>query len=162
MSKFKTLKLIQSRDEIKSDPAKVGQAVYDIATKPQYEQSVEETLDAMTPKYIDELYKTIDENKKNFKTTFYIVVLRKKEFWAMNVLRQWYVARQTRPSARVMREDYPNHDHDVWRVDPVACTVDFMWTLPTKQDCKTITDHPNQYSAELVATIKMFNEGKLD
>lgn len=162
MGKFSTLKLVQSRDEIKANPSKIGQAVYDIMSKPQYDQTAEETTAAMTSKYYQELYKTIDDHKAEFQSPYYIVVFRKKEPWTINTLHQWYVSRQSRPSAKHIRGEHPHHDYDVWKIDTKACTVDFQWTMLSKQDCGTVMQHPELYDPELVATIKMFNEGKLD
>ena len=156
------LKLVQSRDEIKANPAQVGKAVYDILSNPNLgSQEVGETMDAMTPRYYKELMATIETNNKKYDDEYYIVVLRKKEPWAMNVLRQWFVARQSKPSAKVLREDYPNHDLDLWRIDPKQYSVNFVWTLPTAQDSRTILANKECYSEDLVKTITMFNEGKL-
>lgn len=155
------LKLVQSRDEIKKDPAKVGQAVYDILSKPQSSQEVGETADAMAPKYFKELLAAVDGNKDKFESPFYVVVLRKKEPWAMNVLRQWFVSRGTRPDPKVLRQDYPNHDHDVWKVDSKSYDVALQWTLPTRQDSASILKSADQYDPSLVKWIKQFNNGSL-
>lgn len=158
---MKALKLIQSRDEIKTNSAKVGKAVYDILSKPQSEQTVEETIDSITPKYFEELLSCVNSNIKNFDSPFYVVVLRKKEFWATNVLRQWYVARQTKPSAKSLRSDYPNHDHDVYQIDSKSCSINLLWVLPTKQDANTIIKNKHLYDDQTVGFIEAFNEGRL-
>jgi REP element-mobilizing transposase RayT len=140
--------------------AKVGQAVYDILSKPTHDmQNVGETLDAMTPRYYKELFDTFENNRKQFSSPFYIVVLRKKEPWALNVLRQWYIARQSKPSARVLRKDYPNHDHDVWEADSKADDVRLLWTLPTSQDAQTILTNKGMYQEDVVECIEKFNAG---
>lgn len=158
---MKALKLIQSRDEIKSDPAKVGKAVYDILSKPQSSQTVEETIEAMAPKYFQELLDCAESNKEKFESPFYIIVLRKKEFWAINVLRQWYVARQSKPSAKILRADYPNHDHDVYEIDSKSHEIKLIWSLPTKQDADTIIKNKQLYDEQTVGFIQDFNLGKL-
>jgi hypothetical protein len=158
---MKELKLVQSRDEIKKDPAKVGQAVYDILSKPQEMQTVEETYTEMTPKYFEELKKACEDNASKFSPPFYIVVLRKKEFWADNVLRQWFVARQTRPDPRVLRRDYPNHDHDLWKYNHTTGDVSLQWTLPTKQDADMMLRNWQLYHSDLIRWISEFNAGTL-
>lgn len=155
------LKLKQSRDEIKKDPVQVGKAVHNILSRENESQEVGETLEGMTPRYFQELFATIDANRDRFDNIFYVVVLRKKESWAVNVLRQWFVARQTLPSAQVLREDYPNHDHDVWRINTKESNVTLEWTLPTAQDSLTILANKNLYDQNLVKWIQQFNEGRL-
>lgn len=140
---------------------KVGQAVYDILSKPTESQEVGETLDAMTPRYYKELFATVEENKSRYKCPFYIVVLRKKEPWALNVLRQWYIARQTKPLASVLRNNYPNYDHDVWIVGSHGQDVQLEWTLPTAQDARTIMKNKFMYQEDVIECIDKFNKGLL-
>lgn len=160
---MRNYKFIQDKSELAKNPAKVGQAVFDIISKPisGHGQEVGETIDEMTPRYYKELYATIDANLSKYTETFFIVVLRKKEPWAMNVLRQWFIARKTRPAASVLRNDYPNHDHDVWKINSKDQNVQFMWTLPTAQDSASIMKSPDLYDPNLVQTIESFNSGKL-
>ncbi len=144
-----------------SKNTRVGQAVYDILSKAQEMQEVGETIDAMTPRYYEELLATIDNNKDKLDPPFYIIVLRKKEPWALNVLRQWYIARQTKPSAKYLRELAPNHDQDVWEIDPRFGKMDLKWTLPTEQDSKTILKNKHMYHEDIVRWIQEFNAGIL-
>lgn len=154
-------KLVQSADEIKKDPAKVGQAVYGLMQKPAEYQEVGDTLQAMTPRYWNGLLNAIKCGKQETQENFYIVVLRKKEPWSERVLRQWFVSPVYNPSAKILREDYPNHDHDLWFFDQKTEDLVFKWSLPTAQDCKTILANPDLYDANLIATIVAFNSGKL-
>ena len=103
MFSWESLPLKMSKDKIKANPAKVGQAVYDVLSRPQGTQEVGETVDAMTDRYYQELFATISNAKKMYDDPFYVVVLRKKESWALNVVRQWYIARQTRPRSIYLR-----------------------------------------------------------
>lgn len=156
------LPLIVPRDKLKLKGAQVGKAVFDILSNPnQASQEVGETMEAMTPRYYQELMATINANKDKFEASFFIVVLRKKEPWALNVLRQWFVSRQTKPSAATLREDYPNFDHDVWHINSKDSSINFLYTLPTAQDSATILKNKECYDPDLVATIVKFNEGKL-
>ena len=142
-------------------PAKVGQAVYDILSKTSHaDQEVGETLEAMTPRYYRELFDTVQNYRDRYRSPFYIVVLRKKEPWALNVLRQWYIARQTKPSAKILRNDYPNYDHDVWEVKGDDCEL--QWSLPTAQDAKTIMKNKFMYQEDVIECIEKFNKGLLE
>ena len=157
--------LITSRDKIKKNPARLGQAVYDILSKDQHMQTVEETTAAMTPKYFEELMKAVDRGCKDFESPFYIVVQRKKETLAgqvMNVLKHQYVTRQTRPYANFLRSEFPNADHDLYEVDSEKGTMTLLYTLPTAQDSKTILKNAECYDPKLVEWIVAYNRGTLD
>lgn len=140
--------------------SKVGKAVYDILSKPQESQEVGETVDAMGPRYFDELFDTISANRDRLPSPFFIVVLRKKEPWALNVLRQWFVARETRPSAKFLRHEFPNHDHDVWLINTKDEKFQLLWTLPTAKDSLTIIKNAECYHPDLIKWIQSYNEGK--
>ncbi len=156
------LPLIVPRDKLKVKGAQVGKAVFDILSNPnQSSQEVGETMEAMTPRYYQELLATVSANQHKFEAPFFIVVLRKKEPWALNVLRQWFVSRQTKPSAATLREDYPNFDHDLWQINSKDSSINFIYTLPTAQDAATILKNKECYDPALVETIVKFNEGKL-
>jgi len=157
--------LVMSRDKIKKDPSKLGQAVYDILSKDQQDQSVEATIDAMTPKYFEELSKAVDKGCRDFESPFYIVVQRKKETIGgsvMNVLKHQYVTRQTRPYANFLRSEFPNADHDLYEINSEKGTMTLLYTLPSAQDSKTILKNAEMYDPKLVEWIQAYNSGKLD
>lgn len=140
--------------------SKVGQAVYDILSKPQGNQEVGETINAMAPSYFEQLEDTINSNIAKYDFPFYVVILKKKEPWALNVVRQWYVARQTKPHASFLRSQFPNHTHDVWEIRGSGDRR-FLWTLPTISECQTIIKNKHLYHPELVKTIQDFQSGVL-
>jgi hypothetical protein len=157
--------LVTSRDKIKKNPARLGQAIYDIISKEQQDQSVEATIDAMTPKYFEELMKAVDKGCKDFESPFYIVVQRKKETIGgsvMNVLKHQYVTRQTKPYANFLRHEFPNADHDLYEVDSEKGTMTLLYTLPNAQDSKTILKNAECYDPKLVEWIVAYNRGVLD
>ena len=157
--------LVTTKDKIKKDPSKLGQAVYDILSTEQHMQTVEETTDAMTPKYFEELMIAVNKGCKDFKSPFYVVVVRKKETLAgqvMNVLKHQYVTRQTPPKAEFLRTNFPNADHDLYEISSYLSTVTLLYTLPTEQDSRTILKHPHLYDPQLVKWIVDYNRGTLD
>jgi hypothetical protein len=152
-----------SKDKIKKNPAKVGQAAFDLLSKKQEVQTVEETIEGMTPKYYEELMVAADAGARAFKFPFYVVVLRKKETIAgqiMNVLLHKYCSRQTKPKASFLRSEFPNADHDVYEVN--SGTITLLWTLPTKQDSLTILKNKDIYDPQLVRWIQDYEKGALD
>lgn len=150
------------KDAKTKQSSKVGKAVFEIMSKPQELQEVGETLEAMTPRYYEELFATVYANKDKYDAPFYITVLRKKEPWAINILRQWFIARQTCPTAKFLRDSYPNHDHDVWKINFPKSEFRLEWTLPTAQDSRTILQNRELYNEDLVKWIMQFNAGTLN
>ncbi len=140
-----------------------GKVAYDLLIKAnaaQEMQEVQETLDAMTPAYYAELETAIETNRSKYVTPFYVICLRKKEPFFINVMRQWFIVRQTKPLACVMRRDYPNHDHDIWEVDSKG-EPKLLWTLPTEQDSQTVMKNPHLYHSDLVKWIDDYQKGIL-
>jgi len=151
-------KIIQFPDQKK--PISVGKAVLDILSKPQEMQTVQDTLDALTPRYFEELDATIAANKSKYSSPFFVVILKKKEPWALNVLRQWYIARQSKPLAKVLRRDYANFTHDVWEANEKGDRK-LLWTLPTAIEATTILKNKQLYHEDLVKWCQQFESGGL-
>lgn len=154
------LKLIQSRDELKSDSSKVGKAVYDILSKEQSAQEVGETLEMMAPDYVEELKDTIRANVNSFEAPFHVVVLGKKEPWAMNVIRHWFVARQTCPTSQHLMDEYPNHFHEVFEYDERTGDCKLLWALPAQWCHQEILMKKDLYHPTLIRWISNHYAGK--
>jgi hypothetical protein len=151
-----------ARDKINTNPSKVGEAAYKILKQDQAPVTVEEILEEYQHKYAEEMQSTIDNNFNRYESPFYIVVLTKKEPWAPNVVRNWFIARQTRPTAKYLRNEYPNYMHTVYAVNKEKCELKLLWNLPTAQDAQTILKNGFLYDAQLVGWIEDYNSGKLD
>lgn len=142
----------------------VGQAALSLLAKAneiQEMQEVQDTLNAMTPAYFDELEDCIIKNRRKYSSAFYVICLRKKEHFFINVLRQWFIARQTKPFASVLFRDYPNYDHDIWEVQRSG-EYKILWALPPAQEQRTIMKNPHLYHSDLVKWIEDYQEGILD
>lgn len=133
---------------------RVGQAVFDILSKPQAMQTVGETLDSIGPDFAKEIEDCIEKNQHKYKSPFYIFVLTKKEFWAENVVRNWFIARQTPPHAFRMMEQYPNHTKTLYIVDSQKGNISVAWCLPSFADCVSIAKTPLSYDPQLVKWIE--------
>lgn len=130
--------------------AKVGEAVQKILSKDQPAQSVGETLEAMSPKYLEELRSCCFDNAKRYDSPFYIVVLGKKEPFALNVVRHWFIARQTKPSSATLLSDYPNHFHEVYSFNDRSGDCRLIWALTPTWNHDAILRHPDLYHPDLV------------
>lgn len=159
--------LITPRDKVKKNPAKVGQAVYDIISRPQASQTVEETIEAMTGKYFQKLMEAVEEGCRspNYPPIFYVVIERKKETLAgnaSNVLKHKYITTPFKPRAKLLREECPNSDFDLYEADKRKCEITHIWTLPTYQDSVTIMKNKHLYDPQYVKWIEDYNKGILD
>ena len=141
---------------------RVGQAVVDILSKDQPIYTAEEILNEYAPKFVQELEDCIKENHKKYTSPFYVFVLTGKEMWAENVLRNWFVARQTPPHAIDMVVEFPHKSKTLYMVDAEKGKVKVLWTIPGIEDCKSIMKDPLIYDPHLVQWIIDCFEGKLN
>lgn len=138
------------KDHKTKKSAKVGEAVHKILSKEQPSQQVGDTLEAMSPKYLEELRSCCFENSKRYTSPFYIVVLGKKEPFALNVVRHWFVARQTKPSSKSLLTYYPNHFHEVYSFNDSTGDCRLLWALTPYWNHSVIMSHPETYHPDLV------------
>lgn len=141
--------------------ARVGQAVVDILSTDQPEQSVEDTLEAYGPKYAEEIEKCITDNHKKLGFPFYVFVITKKEMWAVNLLRNFFIARKTAPEGLNMMTGYPNATKTLYKVFS-SDRVELVWSLPGIDDCKNIIKNPQLHDPELVKWVTDCFENKID
>ncbi len=134
--------------------ARVGQAVYDILKSSDKNTTVEEILDEYAAKFNQELEDTINANEHKYKDKFHIFVLSNKEMWAQNVVRNWFVARESAPEPLDMVGQYPNHCKILYEFDKRADKLSLKWTIPGIQDCISIVKNPSQYDPMLYKWIK--------
>lgn len=140
----------------------VGKAVHDIITKEQAPITVGEVLDEYQHEYLEEILTCIRDNRSKYESPFYIIVLTKKEPWALNVMRNWFIARQTRPSARWMRSEFPNFMQTVYAWDDRSEQLRLLWSLPTWQDALVVLKNKDLYDPQLVKWIIEYESGVLD
>lgn len=160
-------RLVTSRDKINKNPAKIGQAVCDILSKSQPSQTAEETYSEMTPKYFEMLMKAVDAGcqEKDYPSIFWVIVKRQKNTLAgnvQNVLSQKYITSAQKPRASLLREECPNADFDVYRINKMTSEITLFYTMLSKQDSKTVMKNPHLYDPDLVRWTKECQEGLHD
>jgi len=139
----------------------VGQAA--VAINKQEHQEVGDTMAEMSKSYDAEMRATLNKHQKL--SHYYIIVLRKKEPMSpvmpvSNVMRQWFVApRTTKPSAKVLRVDFPLHDHDVWEVKEGAPS--HLWTLPGPDAWDLIMRNKEDNDPQLVGWMIDYERNRL-
>lgn len=142
---------------------RVGQAVVDILAKDNHPiLTAGEITDAQAEKYRQSLEEAIETGKKLYKSPFYILVVTNKEFWAENVVRNWFIPRQTPPFATTLYQFYPNHMKTLYMIDTDRGNLKICWSIPGVEDMLTISLKPFDYDRRLVDWIKDFTEGNLD
>lgn len=141
---------------------RVGQAVTDILSKEQPSYTAGEILDEYSHKFVKELEQSIENGQKTFKDPFYVLVLSNKEMWAPNVIRNYFIPRQTSPLASELTAQYPHYVKTLYKVNSSSKSLTLLWSIPGKEDCKSIMKNKNLYSPELVSWIKELKSGKLD
>lgn len=110
----------------------VGQAAYDILSKPQAPQSVQDTNEEMLKKYVDSLIEAAMRGEKQFgrEKPFYVCVQTRRERLLTNVIRNQFYSRQTRPT--------PQYDLALYYYDPRDEHLSFVWCIPDKETVGTM------------------------
>lgn len=140
--------------------SKVGAAVHDILSKAQPEIEVGEIISEYANDYVEQVRVAVERGVKEYKTPFYIVVLHKKEMWALNVMRNWFVTRQSKPSAKSMWERFPNFMHTVYEY--TGADLKILWSLPSPQEARVILQNWDLYHPQLVKWVRDAQNGLLD
>lgn len=132
------------------DSVSVGESVRRILSKDQPNVSVGEIISDYGDKYTAEIRATLENNLGKYDDFFHVVVLHKKEPWALNVLRNWFVARKTAPLARDMWRDFPNFMHTVYRFDKNTSELKLLRSLPSPQEARVVLRNWELYDPSLV------------
>ncbi|HZW61478.1 MAG TPA: hypothetical protein VFF04_04605 [Candidatus Babeliales bacterium] len=110
----------------------------------------------MQKDYLKELFRCIEDNYRNYTDTFYVVVITKNERLMPNVFRNYFFARQTCPT--------PDYDQTVWKIDIQEKSVDYLWTIPSRDASHYLKNntslvHPEEQ--ELLGNVLKFADGTL-
>ena len=138
-----------------SKATRVGQAVSDILSKENLpEVTVEEILEASKDKFLKDLEECVETGRKKYTSPFYVFVIMKKEMWAVNVIRNYFIARQTKPKMFDMMMDYPNATKTLYMINDNTGEVKLEWTLPGLQECESILKTPLSFDPSLISWIR--------
>ncbi len=104
----------------------VGKISWDLLAKSDIlDHSADEQMREQLNTFETEMYLTIERGKKLFPHDFYIVVETKKEPKMKNVIRNYFIPRQSCPT--------PQYDNAVYRYHYVPDELEFLWVLPSRQ-----------------------------
>lgn len=149
-------------DRFGSKAQRVGQAVTDILSKKQDSITTGEIIESYGDEFRKELENTIEANSDKLDSPFYILVFTHKEHWANNVVRNWFIARQTPPFASHVVEQYPNRMKTLYMIDAKKGNIKICWSLPGVGDMISIMKSPLTFDPQLVKWITDFRDGHLD
>lgn len=149
-------------DRFGSKGARVGQAVCDFLSTDQPTYTAGDIIDGYSEKFCQEIEKCIETNKGKLTSPFYVFVMAHKESWTQNVVRNWFIARQTAPYALDMIQQYPHHMKTLYMIDAENGHLKICWSLPGIEDCRSIAKNKHSYDPQLVKWIEDAFEGKLE
>lgn len=135
----------------------VGKVATDLLLKAgNDDHSVDEQMSEQLKDYEQNVQQAIKEGLKEYKNSFYVVVLTKKERIMANVLRNYFFTRSTCPT--------PEWDQAVYRYHPASGDVEFLWVLPAKDICNYLIENAltiDKSERELLDFVLSFTNGSL-
>lgn len=90
--------------------------------------------------YEANVFEAIERGKKEFFHDFFVVVVTKKERLMQNVLRNYFLVRETCPT--------PDYDQTVYHYHRKDDKIEFLWVLPSKDTCQLFKDNVLQIAEE--------------
>jgi len=117
----------------------VGEEAVKRMLNPDSSQGIVDTQREMDKEYFNEIEKCVEAHK-SWDTPYYIVVHCKKEKLLENVIRRYFIGRQTLPT--------PQWDQTVWRYTPMTGDMQFLWVLPDENTAKWFAGNPQEVQQE--------------
>lgn len=142
---------------------RVGQAVVDILSRDNNPTiTAGEIAEDRAGEYRDELEKAIASGAKMYGNPFYVLVFTHKEAWAANVVRNWFIPRQTAPKALELFQKYPHYMKTLYVVDEQRGNIKICWSIPGVEEMKSIMKSPRTFDPQLLKWIDDLALGNLD
>jgi hypothetical protein len=135
---------VAEKEKKVSNYTNIGKQYIEAHKKNHGKITVGEVRKEQDQKYLDNLLECAIKGKKhyakkNYDKTFYVVVLIRRERIMKKVLRNGFTFRKTCPT--------PNYDQHVYRFNPKTEELEFLWLVPSPEDCKTL--YKNRHLLEL-------------
>ncbi|MGD8305088.1 MAG: hypothetical protein PVF17_00405 [Ignavibacteria bacterium] len=133
----------------------VGQHCVDLLNESE-KMEVGDLSSGCTKDYMNEIQKCAVDGLDNgdYEGDFYVVAMRKRERHMVNVMRCYYLHRQTKPT--------PGWDMDLWRVSQKG-DLFFCWSLPDIHTGNDMLDYPEEFkdTPDLLNFVHQFAQEKL-
>jgi len=135
----------------------VGAASVKLLERPDEKQSVVDTTREMLKGYIDSLIEAAREGERvvGKETPFYVCVQTRRDRLMVNLIRNQFYWRYTRPT--------PQYDLAVYLYDPKQEKLEFVWCVPDKETVLHLYEHGSDYiqDSQLVHFCRSFVNGTL-
>ncbi len=135
----------------------VGKFAHDLMAKDYAgEVSVIDLERQMQSEYMNHLMDCIDSHHGIFPGDFYIQVITKNEKLLPNVFRNYFAARRSCPT--------PDYDQTVFKYNKQTATVEYIWTIPSRDACHYLLANARDVVAEerhLLSFVASFETGDL-
>lgn len=121
------------------------------STHTVHEQSTE-----MMKDYASSLFECVETHKKVFDGDFFVVVIAKKEPLLPNVIRNYFVGRQSCPK--------PDYDQAVFHYHRKDDGLEYLWVIPDKLTCIMLMDNAtllDDQEKDLLKMVLDFADGTL-
>lgn len=118
----------------------VGKVARDLMLKDEPSHSPIDYEREMHKDYEKNIQECIARGKKDFPGNFYVLVITKKERLMQNVIRNYFMARQSCPT--------PEWDQTVYFYDRKNDVLQFLWVIPAKDVCEHLKDNALQVAPE--------------
>lgn len=118
----------------------VGAEALSRLQNPDTTQTIIDTQREIDKEYFSEIEKCVEAHR-DWDTPYYIVVHCKKEKLLENVIRRYFIGRQTLPT--------PQWDQTVWRFDPKSGDMQFLWVLPDENTAMWLAANPKEIHGDM-------------
>lgn len=140
--------------QIKRDT--VGKIALDLQQKTPDTNDPIELQREMQKDFERNVLECVERGKKLFSGDFFVVVETKKERLFQNVLRNYFIPRETCPT--------PTYDNAVYHYKKFTDSLEFLWVIPSKDTCELFLNnvlHIPEDQKELLNYIIDFANGTL-
>src|ERR1700679_948424 len=136
----------------------VGKVARDLMLQQPIEApvSVIELERQMQSEYMQHLLDCVDAHYNIFPGDFFIQVITKNEKLLPNVFRNYFAARLSCPT--------PEYDQTVFKYNRVSGSIDYIWTVPSRDACHYLIEHASEVAQEerqLLNFVIQFKNGEL-
>lgn len=134
----------------------VGKISSDLLQKESATRDPIELEREMHKDYERNVWECVDRSKKEFNGDFYVVVVTKKERLMPNVLRNYFMGRNSCPT--------PEYDQTVYKYSRNDDHIEFLWVVPSKDTCELMRDNALQIADDekgLLYYVLSFYDGSL-
>jgi hypothetical protein len=119
----------------------VGKLSWDLlANASVLDHSAEEQMREQLNLYESNMFEAIERGKKLYPKDFYIVVETKKEPKMKNVIRNYFIPRQSCPT--------PQYDEAVYQYNHLSDSCEFLWVLPSRDVYNMMKNNPLEIPKE--------------